>query len=519
MKKVSSLLLLLLMILIFVILNNTVLAATYYVKDNGCSDSNSGGEFSPWCHCPGMAGWEGGATLNPGDIVYFDKGGTWASSSTDVLNVKGGVQYLGDTWGSGTRAIFRATGTLDYGVVRITSDHPTYVIVVKGFEINANGQYADGVNINRSGWSVALNGATKRVQNCIIHNVLSNAGAGQYHYGIMVAPQNSSTGVSNVEILDNTVYNIGRGAIMLYPGGNNTYVLTNVTVRGNETYSTGQEGSGLGQGCIVKNHVENVIIEFNYFHGDNGTNGCALQINNDISGGTGPSGIIVRYNILENTNGNGFFVQNYGVGRSLDFYGNIVMNSGNGYGIRITGNNTGSLNFRFYNNTFYNNYVQIENYPATTVGMEFKNNIIYTLAGQTPLSDSAAKITTHNNNTYYRVGGRTLVSSGGSSYTSSNLATYEATGLSSDPLLANTSNLPTGFVGTYGVDKQPNTDGLSLQSSSPGKDSGADLGTPYNNSIDSISRPYGAGWDRGAYEVGIYDVTPPSPPAALAVLE
>ena len=68
------------------------------------------------------------------------------------------------------------------------------------------------------------------------------------------------------------------------------------------------------------------------------------------------------------------------------------------------------------------------------------------------------------------------MSSGGSNYSSSNLkGSYEVTALTSDPQFVNTGNLPTGFTGTYGSSLAPNNNGLSLQSSSPGINSGVAL--------------------------------------------
>jgi hypothetical protein len=459
--------------------------------------------------------------LSAGDTVYLDNSSTWVSSSNQVLDVAGGVAFIGDAWGTGTRAVLEATGVLAFGVVRITSDDPTYETVVQGFEVNANNQYADGIQINRSGWSVALTGASKIVQNCLVHNVLSNGGAGYYQYGITISPQSATTGVSNVQILFNTVHDIGRGAIMLYPGPNNAYTVSNVLVRGNSTYNTGQEAAGLGQGCIVKNNVSDAIIEFNNFYGDNATDGTAIQINNDVPTGTasGPVRITIRYNILANTNGSNFYVQNQGVATTyqIDFYGNLVINASLGFGAVITSSCLGSLAVKMYNNTFYGNWVEMDDYTATTTAMVFEGNIIYAAAGTVPLVDAYSKITSHSNNLYYLADGGTLVTSGSSNYTSSNLTSYEPTALSSNPLFTDTSNLPTGsppftgFTGTYGVDMQPSKNGLSLQAGSPGIGYGVNLGSPYNSSINTVTRPGTGGWDLGAYEMTSGGVAPSAP--------
>ena len=50
---------------------------------------------------------------------------------------------------------------------------------------------------------------------------------------------------------------------------------------------------------------------------------------------------------------------------------------------------------------------------------------------------------------------------------------------------------------------------MSLQTSSPARDSGVTLGSPYNVDILGKSRPQGSAYDVGAYEYG--GVAPPSP--------
>jgi hypothetical protein len=498
-------------------------AATYYVKNSSCSDNNNGSESSPWCHCPRLAGWSGRATLGPGDIVHFDRGGTWtASSGNYVLDVKGGVSYIGDTWGTGTRAKLQALSSLAHCVVRFYDDDSSYATVVKGFEVDANHTITTGIGINHPSWTPAncpLTGATKRIQNCIVHDTYSETARGEYKYGIIVSSwgRDGSTIVENVEILDNIVYNQSRTAINLYPSWNtDADRIGKILVRGNETYATAQDpGYDAGCGLAIKDNVYDVIAEFNTFHGDNGSTGTALLVNHDRDNGAGPSNITIRYNILENTSGDNFHIRQYG-SKDIDFYGNIVMNAGSGQGLKVDGSTTDSLKLKLFNNVFYNNIVLIEGNSASNT-IAFKNNIVY-VSGMVPLSDTSGYVGgNHANNTYYRTDGGTLVHSRGSSYSAANIASYEATGLSSNPLFVNTSNRPTGFVGTYGVDRRPNTDGLSLQSDSPAKDSGADLGSSYHNSINSVTRPYGAGWDRGAYEVGSNDAVAPSPPANFRI--
>jgi hypothetical protein len=78
--------------------------------------------------------------------------------------------------------------------------------------------------------------------------------------------------------------------------------------------------------------------------------------------------------------------------------------------------------------------------------------------------------------------------------------------------------LPTSFSGTYGSTLAPTQDGLSLLSGSPAINSGAALSSPYNNSVNSVTRPSGSGWDRGAYEFNAASGGPtPVPPTNLHI--
>jgi len=53
---------------------------------------------------------------------------------------------------------------------------------------------------------------------------------------------------------------------------------------------------------------------------------------------------------------------------------------------------------------------------------------------------------------------------------------------------------------------------FSIQSISPAIDAGVDLGSPYKQDKNAVSRPQGSGWDIGAYEfVGNFNNSPPPP--------
>ncbi len=105
---------------------------------------------------------------------------------------------------------------------------------------------------------------------------------------------------------------------------------------------------------------------------------------------------------------------------------------------------------------------------------------------------------------------------GETSYSASNLTSFESTASAANPLFKNTGALPTGFTGTYGSTLAPNADGLSLQSTSYGRGHGVSLISPYNNSINSVTRTAGA-WDMGAYQAGNTTLAKPNPPSLLSV--
>ncbi len=503
----------------------TALAATHYVDNNHpqASDANPGTEYLPWLHCPGMNGWTGSASLNPGDTVYFDSEDTWTvSSGAYILNITGGVSYIGDSWGSGTRASFQLLTDM-INMIQWYDDDPVHETIFKGFEVDGNHYIATGIGMNHPGWSYAnspLNGATKRIQNCVIHDQFCVSGT--YRYGIILSSWGDSnqpcpgTRIENVEILDNIIYNQGRVGIIVYPANNNdACYIKNVLIRGNEVYDTAQEvGYNAGAGISAKNHVEDVTIEYNYIHGDHGSTGQCSLFNADVAGSSGPKNIIYRYNICTTTSPTGIHFWNHG-NISIQIYGNIIYNIGGRMGIMANYNLDNSFNALIYNNVLFDSGIIISSYPGSTDTLELKNNIIYSTS-DIPLTDYSGKITSHNNNLYYRVGGGTLVSSSGSSFTTSNLNSYEATALSSNPSFLNTTDLPTGFIGTYGLDLRPNTDGLSLQSGSPAIDTGADLGSIYNSSINSITRPQSSGWDIGAYESA---GSRPDPPKNFKVVQ
>jgi hypothetical protein len=481
--------------------------ATYYVANAPLgNDSNPGTESEPWEHCPGMPGWAGIATLEPGDTVYFDSGGTWETSSgSALLQVVGGVTYDGGTWGSGTRATLRATGYLHRSVINLMEDDPSEPTVVRGFEVDANGQETSGIAINWPQAAASMTGATKRIEGCVVHDVYSRSVAGSYEYGIVISSGwGGDRHVSNVEVLDSVTYNISRGGINVYAANDySNSSISDVLVRGCEIYATGQDPSYAGSALAAKNHVIGVTFEYNTIRDPD--RGIGIGISTHAAGFTGPENLVIRHNIIRNSAHAGIYVQGCG-DKSMDIYGNLIAQN-QYHGINFAGSLADSLTARVYNNTFYQNYepewdseIRVHANSADISALEIRNNIIYADSDTRCLIDDEGNITNHSNNVYYRPGGGTLVIADSTSYTAGNVGWWEPTALTDDPLLENPSDLPTGFTGAFGVDIKPNSDGLNITADSPARDAGAALDAAYNSSMNSVARPQLAGWDIGAYE-------------------
>lgn len=273
-------------------------ASTYYVA-NGGNDNGPGTNTNPWAYCPGMSGWSGSTQLQAGDTVYFDSAGTWtAGSGLAVLVPKGGVSYIGDSWGTGTRATLLGNSGLRNAVIYFNDDDPTHETVVKGFDADANGKSLDGVSILHDGSeNKSLTGATKRIENCLVHNT----GSG-YHYGITISPNSTNEQVSNVELINNEVYNTTRTGISNYPyTGCTGCGNSNILIQGNEVYDTGRDSSSAGHGILTKNDVENTTIINNHLHDIDtlysSNRGHSIAI--EEMGGTDPRNITIRSNLVK----------------------------------------------------------------------------------------------------------------------------------------------------------------------------------------------------------------------------
>ena len=197
-------------------------AATYYVSQAAGNDGNGGYEFQ----CA--------MEILPWNVRLFGIRNTspWGYR---LLRPKQHLAGFRNWWdlpdrrrhlrrkllGSGTsKAHLQATSAMDSGVVAFT-DHPTVPTIFQGFNVDANGQVTSGVNINWAHWWLQ-NGATKRVQDCEVHNIWSKTSLNQYQYGLIISNHGGTGGYcENVEILNCVVHDTSRDGLCLYPGDEN----------------------------------------------------------------------------------------------------------------------------------------------------------------------------------------------------------------------------------------------------------------------------------------------------------
>jgi hypothetical protein len=243
-------------------------AANYYVDQDGGRDSNPGTASQPFSSISKVQ-----SVVSAGDTVYFDSADTWTGSGT-FITAEAGVTFDGATWGSGTRATLQSTGGTS-PLVKFSTDHVSSETVVTGFEIDVNNKSASGVSIGKPG-NADMTGQTKRLENCVIHDINSKA----VQYGLKIGTSGGTDHVANVEVLNNEVYNTPRTGMNAYAQlGSPNDDITNVTFRGNTVHDTGQDPTRNGNGISLKNHIIDAVVEYNYIYN------CGRGISHNASSG------------------------------------------------------------------------------------------------------------------------------------------------------------------------------------------------------------------------------------------
>lgn len=261
------------------------LAATYYVDAVAGSDSAAGTSTT--------TAWQtlakvNSTTFNAGDSILFQTGQRWAGQLHPLGSGTSASPIVISSYGSGARPIIDGSSLGSGGAIYLANQGGW---TISGFEVTNNSGSdnlgATTAGVNRSGIFVdnesggILSGIT--IQNNYVHDVngcfICNTSSDDGHIngGIVVAADVSNVpdanavaagyeSYNNVQILNNTVSNVGREGIVFWDNSAGlSYLIVdpaamsnNVTVQGNQVYSVDSDGitlSGVQNGLIDHNIV------------------------------------------------------------------------------------------------------------------------------------------------------------------------------------------------------------------------------------------------------------------------
>ena len=363
---------------------------TYYCDPAGNDTTGDGSSGTPWFSLAGASSGGSGTAIAAGDLLYFN-GGTYSltllhtdrKTSPYRLNIDGTASdYIVITATPGETPIIECVG--DYRSMQVEASY----VVVDGLEFNHNvlligsrwnGRAVDNVTVQNNkftGWAhdgtddQPTGGGHVTIVESAAHIIVrNNAWDGTTTAGSATTEAhalknyNGSEGISdNVSILYNTFYNNGHNyGTINHKGG-----LTNWEIAYNR-FEACANFVTWGPNYLIALVSDTYDIHHNVFDGMDGTR-------------TG--GQINRGAILCKGNTSAFYDMS-----NLEFYSNIIINSGLLVALHVLENNTMELGGRFgevYNNavyidsdviyedgnTFYDNlpsYLDYNAYPSITV--------------------------------------------------------------------------------------------------------------------------------------------------------
>ncbi|HEU5080111.1 MAG TPA: right-handed parallel beta-helix repeat-containing protein [Opitutaceae bacterium] len=304
------------------------LATNYYVDSSTGSPSNPGTQAAPFQNIDQLFG----LTLQPGDNVYFARGGTYGGVTYPnyleiTANGTATQPITFTSYGSGNLPAFINPG--EYYVIRLAGD---YLVL-------------DGVVIHNTTWSGAeIKGDHDVIQNCEIYDC---------GWGINIAD------ASNARVTGNHIHNLN--------------MIQNDTASDNDFGAVGINIGTLNGADIGWNDIHDCIAASH----DYGLDGGAFEIYGNVSNAD------IHHNLVHDNNG--VFETGGGAASNIKIYYNLCVHNRELGGFHLTGTFVGTLsNFKFENNTVVetvaaDNYDDMIWFDGTNTMNQFsmKNNIFY----------------------------------------------------------------------------------------------------------------------------------------------
>lgn len=438
---------------------STVFAATYYIDYDNGSDSNMGtSKNTPWKRVPGMVGFSGSFTHQPGDTFIFKGGIIWPSSILPFTITYSGSSgnidtyttdhtwYNGVTW---SQPVIDGESQLKQ---LLTANEKSYFTID---DIKFIGVGTSGVENNKKAIEIS-NSHHYIISNCTI---APQAWIGLYLYSI------SGSSKSFIRVLHNDISAAGQG-IVLATAAPNTQI-DDIHIYNNDIHDLTSQivGSTHGDGIHTWNSpsndtsqvISNLKIYNNKFYGDFSRTG------------SGTASMTALIFIEDNGTGHEIFNNDVSYSKRTDFTGLIYLKLGTKH--------------KIFNNTLYlppseGGEIGIL-VASTSTYVIIKNNIIsgaqyaHSIYGSGVVIDFNCINTTGTDIGYWLGSFK--------SFSEWQAVGNDTNGINSAPLFISTSN-------------------LHLQAGSQCGNTGTNLSTFFTSDKDGLIRPTVSGWSMGAYQ-------------------
>ena len=463
------------------------MGATYYIDYQSGSDSNPGtSPTAPWKLAPGMTGFSGKYTHQPGDVFLFKGGVTWPASVLPLNILYSGRpdahdQYRADmSWYAGrawSYPVFDGGGS-KMGIYALDKDY----FIIDSLKIVNNG---NGVLSGDNGMAF-VRCSNYAIRNCHIQpNTISAIANG-------MSPLRDT---ENVEISGNLIMD----ALKLLTFGGNQYRSTNNIRIFNNRFS------GSTQGNIGQYHTNGIHI-FGYtpttkIPHEKGYSFNNVYIYNNVFDGNWRYGATAYIYFGEGVNNAWIFNNVLSFDNTTSDAKSYMFSPGAIYILT-------SDNIRIYNNTIssaglyaYNSGIKTGIALQNASRIDIRNNLMAYVENGIIITETCRDYFSDSNFFFIRPSGGRVGIAG--SIWARTLAEWQKAGFDinskeGDPKFMN--------------DTAPPMD-LRLKSESPALASGENLSQIFSTDILSRSRPFRGKWTIGAYEgTGIY------PPSGLRVI-